>query len=128
MIKSIPKAHLIEMKNHHEKSMCCGAGGGHYWMDLKKGERINNLRVAQAREARADTIVTGCAYCLHMLQDSIKLLDCEEAIRVVDIGSLMLESLTPPKKIRISSAHMAVAAGNAWAGRVPGELPIRGKN
>ena len=51
---------MIEMKNHREKSMCCGAGGGHYWMDLKKGERINNFRVRQAQEAGADTIVTLC--------------------------------------------------------------------
>jgi Fe-S oxidoreductase len=35
VIKAIPKAHMIEMKNHREKSMCCGAGGGHYWIDLK---------------------------------------------------------------------------------------------
>jgi Fe-S oxidoreductase len=85
------------MKNHREKSLCCGAGGGHYWMDLKKGERINNLRVQQACAAGADTIVTGCAYCLHMLEDSLKLLNRDDAIRVVDLGSLMLESLEGPE-------------------------------
>jgi len=93
VIGAIPGAHVIEMTNHREKSLCCGAGGGHYWMDLKKGERINNLRVRQACEAGADTIVTGCAYCLHMLEDSLKLLGRDEEIRVVDIGSLLLESL-----------------------------------
>ncbi len=93
VIGAIPGARVIEMKNHREKSLCCGAGGRHYWMDLKKGERINNLRVRQATEAGADTIVTGCAYCLHMLEDSLKLLDRDEAVRVVDLGSLVLESL-----------------------------------
>jgi len=93
VIKAIPGARVLEMKNHREKSMCCGAGGGHYWMDLKKGERINNLRVQQACDAGADTIVTGCAYCLHMLEDSLKLLDRDDSIRVIDLGSLMLESL-----------------------------------
>ena len=63
VVKTIPGAQLLEMKNRREKSLCCGAGGGHYWMDLKRGERINNLRVKQAHEAGADTIVTGCAYC-----------------------------------------------------------------
>jgi Fe-S oxidoreductase len=62
-------------------------------MDLRKGERINNLRTKQAREAGADTIVTGCAYCLHMLQDSVKLLDYEDSMRVVDVASLVLESV-----------------------------------
>jgi Fe-S oxidoreductase/nitrate reductase gamma subunit len=98
VIKSIPGARVLEMKNHREKSLCCGAGGGHYWMDLKKGERINNLRVQQACDAGADTIVTGCAYCLHMLEDSLKLLDRDDTIRVIDLGSLMLEALESPRR------------------------------
>ncbi len=96
VIRAIPGARVIEMSSHREKSLCCGAGGGHYWMDLKKGERINNLRVKQACDAKADTIATGCAYCLHMLEDSLKLLGRDEEIRVVDLGSLMLESVSEP--------------------------------
>lgn len=76
-------------------------------MDLKKGERINNLRVKQAREAGADTIVTGCAYCLHMLEDSLKLLNYDDTMRVIDVASLTLESLegvkgkgAPTKELR----------------------------
>ncbi len=98
IIRAIPNAQLVEMKSHSSKSLCCGGGGGHYWMDLKKGERINNLRVKQARAAGADTIVTGCAYCLHMLQDSLKLLDYDDSMRVIDVGCLMLESLEGPKR------------------------------
>jgi Fe-S oxidoreductase/nitrate reductase gamma subunit len=98
IVKTIPGAHLLEMKNRREKSLCCGAGGGHYWMDLKRGERINNLRVKQAHAAGADTIVTACAYCFHMLQDSVKLLDFDESMRVVDVASLTKESLEAPKK------------------------------
>jgi Fe-S oxidoreductase/nitrate reductase gamma subunit len=99
VIKAIPGAQVLEMKNHHGRSLCCGGGGGHYWMDLKKGERINNLRVKQALDAGADTIVTGCAYCLHMLQDSLKLLDRDD-VQVVDVGSLLLSSLDEPRKHR----------------------------
>jgi Fe-S oxidoreductase/nitrate reductase gamma subunit len=98
ILKAIPGAHTVEMKNRREKSLCCGAGGGHYFMDLKRGERINNLRVKQAHAAGADTIVTGCAYCLHMLQDSLKLLNYDETMRVVDIVSLVAESVEPPAK------------------------------
>jgi Fe-S oxidoreductase/nitrate reductase gamma subunit len=97
-IKSIPKSRVLEMKNRREKSLCCGAGGGHYFMDLKRGERINNLRVKQANAAGADTIVTGCAYCMHMLQDSLKLLNYDERMRVVDVASLVADSLENPKK------------------------------
>ncbi|HSW38213.1 MAG TPA: (Fe-S)-binding protein, partial [Acidobacteriota bacterium] len=93
VLDSIPDVSRSEMKNRREKSLCCGAGGGHYWMDLKRGERINNLRVKQAKAEGADTIVTGCAYCLHMLQDSLKLLNYDETMRVTDIASLTAESL-----------------------------------
>jgi Fe-S oxidoreductase/nitrate reductase gamma subunit len=98
IIKAIPQARMIEMKNRREKSLCCGAGGGHYFMDLKRGERINNLRVKQAHAVGADTIVTGCAYCLHMLQDSVKLLNYDESMRVVDVASLLADNVEPPKK------------------------------
>jgi Fe-S oxidoreductase/nitrate reductase gamma subunit len=98
VVKTIPGAQLLEMTNRREKSLCCGAGGGHYWMDLKRGERINNLRVKQANAAGADTIVTACAYCMHMLQDSVKLLNYDETMRVVDVASLTADSLKPPMK------------------------------
>jgi Fe-S oxidoreductase/nitrate reductase gamma subunit len=84
---------MTEMKNYRAKSLCCGAGGGHYFMDLKRGERINNIRVNQAHDAGADTIVTGCAFCLHMLQDSVKLLNYDESMRVIDIASLVADNL-----------------------------------
>jgi len=97
IVKAIPKAQVLEMKNRREKSLCCGAGGGHYWMDLKRGERINNLRVKQAHAVGADTIVTGCAYCMHMLQDSVKLLNYDDSMRVIDVASLAADSMEQPK-------------------------------
>jgi Fe-S oxidoreductase/nitrate reductase gamma subunit len=97
IVSAIPHAQVLEMKNRREKSLCCGAGGGHYFMDLKRGERINNIRVKQAHDAGADTIVTGCAYCMHMLQDSLKLLNYDEKMRVVDVASLTVDSLEVKK-------------------------------
>lgn len=91
--RAVPGIDLLEMKNRRTKSLCCGAGGGHYFMDLKRGERINNLRVNQAHAAGADTIVTGCAFCMHMLQDSVKLLNYDESMTVIDIASLVADSL-----------------------------------
>jgi Fe-S oxidoreductase/nitrate reductase gamma subunit len=98
VINAIPAVQLFEMKNRREKSLCCGAGGGHYFMDLKRGERINNLRVKQAHDAGADTIITGCAYCMHMLQDSLKLLNLDESMRVIDIASLTADRIKEAEK------------------------------
>lgn len=93
VLRALPGATVLEMKNHHEKSLCCGGGGGHYWMDLKAGERINNLRVKQAADAGADTIVTGCAYCKQMLEDSVKLADLDDKLQVIDLATLVVRSL-----------------------------------
>jgi Fe-S oxidoreductase/nitrate reductase gamma subunit len=98
VLRTIPHSRVLEMKNHREKSLCCGAGGGHYFMDLKRGERINNIRVKQAHAAGADTIVTACAYCMHMLQDSVKLLNYDETMRVIDVASLTADSLESEKE------------------------------
>ncbi len=92
-LKSLPGTTVVEMRDTMEKSLCCGGGGGHYWMDLHSGERINNLRVEQARKKGADTIVTACPYCAQMLDDSVKQLNLEESMQVIDIGSLVLASL-----------------------------------
>jgi len=93
VLRSLPGVELSEMRDHQSRSFCCGGGGGHFWMDLKEGERINNLRVDQASAAGADTIVTACAYCKQMLDDSIKLRDLSDEIEVIDLASLVLESL-----------------------------------
>ena len=36
--------------------------------------------MADAVDEKADTIVTGCAYCLQMLDDSVKIMNKEELI------------------------------------------------
>ena len=81
------------MADNKEKALCCGGGGGHFWMDLKSSDRINNLRVRQADDAGADCIVTGCAYCKQMLEDSVKTLDMDEKLEVTDLATLMLRSI-----------------------------------
>jgi Fe-S oxidoreductase/nitrate reductase gamma subunit len=109
VLSSLPGIDLAEMRHHDEKSFCCGGGGGHFWMDLKTGERINNLRVDQATEAGADTIVTACAYCKQMLDDSIKLRDLTDEIEVIDIASLVLESL-PAEQAKNEDAKASTAS------------------
>lgn len=96
VIKAITGAEVVEMKSSRERSFCCGGGGGHFWMDLKKGERINNLRVKQAVEVNADTIVTACAYCKQMLDDAVKALDLDEQIHVEDIASMVVRAQAAP--------------------------------
>jgi Fe-S oxidoreductase/nitrate reductase gamma subunit len=85
---------VTEMKSHKKKSMCCGAGGGHYWFDMKVGERVNVQRVEEASETGADTIATACPFCMQMIEDGIKLKNKEDQMRVRDIAELVAEGIS----------------------------------
>ncbi len=90
---SIGRKKPKEMKDSREKGMCCGAGGGHYWMDLKIGERVNVLRADQAAATNASIVATACPFCLQMLEDGVKTTNREEQMTVKDIAELVLESM-----------------------------------
>ncbi len=76
-----------EMESCRERSFCCGGGGGHFWMDVGGGERIDTLRIQHVQDANADTVVTACPYCFHMLNDAVKTRKLEKEIRIVDLVS-----------------------------------------
>lgn len=82
-----------EVPESREQAMCCGAGGGHFWMDRKIGERVNTLRVEQLAHSGASTIATACPFCLQMLEDGIKLTDREAQLKVRDLAELVAEAL-----------------------------------
>ena len=35
-LKAVKGLRIIEMDRTKERGLCCGAGGGHFWMDLKR--------------------------------------------------------------------------------------------
>jgi Fe-S oxidoreductase len=83
-----------EMEMSREKAKCCGAGGGHYWFDMKVGERVNVQRVDQAAATGASTVATACPFCMQMLEDGIKLSEREDSLEVLDVAELVARGLT----------------------------------
>lgn len=94
ILVQIGSVKLTEMKSNKERGLCCGAGGGHYWFDMKVGERVNVQRVDQAAQTGASTVATGCPFCLHMIEDGVKLTNREETLKVRDIAELVAEALS----------------------------------
>jgi Fe-S oxidoreductase/nitrate reductase gamma subunit len=84
---------IKEMSRNKEKGLCCGAGGGHFWMDLKLGERVNSIRVNEAASTNTNKIATGCPFCLQMMEDGVKATDREESLKVFDIAELVAARL-----------------------------------
>ena len=48
--EAIPGLQLREMEKCRDRAFCCGAGGGHMWMDESRGRRINHI--AQTRSSK----------------------------------------------------------------------------
>ena len=71
--KAIPGLTLVEMEPRcRERGFCCGAGGGHLWIEDSQGTRINHTRTDHFLETNADTVGVSCPYCLQMLSEGIQ--------------------------------------------------------
>ncbi|MFN4896251.1 MAG: heterodisulfide reductase-related iron-sulfur binding cluster [Pseudomonadota bacterium] len=92
-LRAIKGLRIIEMERSREKGLCCGAGGGHFWMDLKIGERVNSIRAQEAADTGAQTVATACPFCMQMMEDGVKINNNETKLDVRDIAEVIAERL-----------------------------------
>ena len=99
VLGSVPGLELREMEKHGRDTFCCGAGGGRMWMEETRGTRINAERTRQAIATGADTLATGCPFCMTMLKDGIadagRGVGTESPIASADIAELLAGNLAP---------------------------------
>lgn len=93
VIGAIPGARLAEMGRSRDRSLCCGGGGGHTWMDIRLGERIDGLRLDEAVQTSARTVVTACPFCKIMLDSSAAAKGLQDQVRVRDLAEVLAEHL-----------------------------------
>jgi Fe-S oxidoreductase/nitrate reductase gamma subunit len=91
ILRAIPGVELVEMEHCRSGSICCGGGGGHYWMDLKNGKRLNDARVEEANATGAGAIAVACVYCMQMMEDAVKANNLDEKMKVLDIADILAE-------------------------------------
>jgi len=82
-----------EMRRMGRNSFCCGAGGANYWYEVTRRERESVLRLREAMETGAGTMVVECPYCLAMFTDSARVLDVEQRIRIADVAEVVAEAI-----------------------------------
>jgi len=85
------KAQLKEMGRCRDKTFCCGAGGGRMWFEEDPKQRVSTERAKEALATGAQTVATGCPFCLTMMTDGAAAHGSEA--RVADIAELLCEKL-----------------------------------
>jgi len=86
----------LEFPLNRSHAMCCGAGGGRFWMEEHIGKRINVTRLEQALPQQPRLIATACPYCTTMIRDATTQLGCDEKIGTRDIAELVAEAIEAP--------------------------------
>jgi Fe-S oxidoreductase len=93
VLQAVPGVQMQEMRWNQRKGLCCGAGGGHAFMEVNIGRRVNHIRTEQAIETGATVVATGCPFCMQMFEDGIKAKGAEETMRVRDLAELIAQTL-----------------------------------
>ena len=83
---------LIEAPRNHERSFCCGAGGGLAFLGEETGERVSHNRAAELVATGAQTIAAACPFCNTMFRDALAATG-ESAPQLVDIAQLAARGL-----------------------------------
>ena len=91
--KEVPGLVVKEMDRNRQRGFCCGAGGGHMWLEEEGGRRINHVRTEQFLETDTDVIGVSCPFCLQMFEEGIGAKELEGKKKAKDIIEIVNESL-----------------------------------
>jgi Fe-S oxidoreductase len=83
---------LVEAERNHERSFCCGAGGGLAFLGEETGERVSHVRAKELVATGAKTIGTACPFCNTMFRDALGAVG-ERPMELMDIAQLTARGL-----------------------------------
>ena len=83
---------LVEAPRNHERSFCCGAGGGLAFLGEETGERVSHVRAAELVATGAKTVGTACPFCNSMFRDALAE-SGDGAPQLMDIAQLTARGL-----------------------------------
>ncbi len=85
---------LVEAPRSHERSFCCGAGGGLAFLGEETGDRVSSVRAAELASTGAKTVGTACPFCNTMFRDALAASDTRPEL--LDIAQLTARALPAP--------------------------------
>jgi Fe-S oxidoreductase len=83
---------LVEAPRSHEKSFCCGAGGGLAFLGEETGERVSHVRAKELAGTGAQVVGTACPFCNTMFRDALGAVS-EAPPQLLDIAQLTARAL-----------------------------------
>ncbi|WP_348267075.1 (Fe-S)-binding protein [Edaphobacter paludis] len=89
---------LVEAPRSHERSFCCGAGGGLAFLGEESGERVSHVRAAELAGTGAQIVGTACPFCNTMFRDALSAMG-ETPPQLLDIAQLTARAL-PASEIK----------------------------
>ena len=91
--KAIPGLKLVEMERRRQQGFCCGAGGGHMWIEESSGKRINHARTEQFLATEGNTLGVSCPFCLQMFEEGLGSKEVGDSKQIKDLLEVLAESV-----------------------------------
>ena len=109
VLRAIGGLEVTEMEHHGRDAFCCGAGGGHMWMEETRGTRINAERARQALATGAEAVAVGCPFCLTMLGDGLAGDPANEAgVTTLDLAEILAPVAVPGPSARHTGRELPI--------------------
>lgn len=94
---------LVEAPRSHERSFCCGAGGGLAFLGEETGERVSHVRAAELAGTGAATVGTACPFCNTMFRDALAQRG-NGAPQLLDIAQLTARALPQAEPVKMNES------------------------
>jgi len=85
ILSAVVGSRIVEMERSRERSSCCGSGAGVRSAFPELADAISRDRLAMAKAAGADTVVTSCPWCVQSLRLCQGQTPVVEVLELVDL-------------------------------------------
>jgi Fe-S oxidoreductase len=92
VLEALPGLELREPPRTRREGFCCGAGGGHFFMDLDIDERPSSHRLGEMLDQGPEVLAVSCGFCFSMFEDALKRLPEPSTLRIADWLELVKEA------------------------------------
>ncbi len=83
---------LVDPPRARERSFCCGAGGGWFFLGEETGKRVSAARAEELLATGAEVAGAACPFCHSMLHDALATAS-PSPLRLLDVAQIAAESI-----------------------------------